>query len=155
MSESRYLRLVVDGRVAPWDDRGVVAANAGDIRPHVAHERDVEVEGWGEIVTWRTLVSADRTPTAGVTVGTAEIPPRATVEGALHHHAPHEFYFFLSGAGRVHLDGDEHAVEAGSFVFVPGGTRHFVRNTGDEPLRLLYTFPVDAFADVEYVFPES
>jgi len=125
-----------------------------DIRAHIAHERDLEVEGWGEIVTWRTLVSGDRTPTAGLTAGTADIEPGATVDGALHHHAPHELYYFLAGRGQVHIDGEDHAVEAGSVVFVPGGTPHFVRNTGDEVLRLLYAFPVDSFTEVEYVFPE-
>ena len=125
-----------------------------DIRAHIAHERDIEVEGWGGIVSWRTLISADRTPTVGLTAGTADIEPGATVDGALHHHAPHELYYFLAGCGHVHIDGEEHPVEAGSVVFVPGGTPHFVRNTGDEVLRLLYTFPVDSFTDVEYEFPD-
>ena len=66
----------------------------------------------------------------------------------------HELYYFLSGRGNVHLDGVEQPVEAGSVVFVPGGTPHFVRNSGDEVLRLLYVFPVDSFGDVEYVFPD-
>ena len=49
----------------------------------------------------------------------------------------------------------DHPLEPGSVVFIPGGTRHFVRNTGHETMRLLYMFAVDRFSDVEYVFPST
>jgi len=121
------------------------------IAAYVGHERDVEVEAWEGIVTWRTLLSADRTPSAAMTVGSAEIEPGASEQGACHHHADHEIYYFISGTGVVYLDGVEEPVEAGSVVFIPGNTRHFVRNTGDDILKLLYVFAVDRFSDVEYV----
>jgi quercetin dioxygenase-like cupin family protein len=125
------------------------------ISPHVGHERDVPEEAWDGIVAWRTLVSADRTPSAGLTVGVAEIPPGASETGARHRHADHEVYYVVAGTGLVHLDGQEHPVEAGSVVFIPGGTPHFMRNTGDEALRLLYTFAVDRFDEVAYEFDED
>ncbi len=130
---------------------GVTQMN--EIRAHVAHERDSALEGWDGIVSWRTLLSADRTPTAGFTVGTAEIAPGASVDGALHHHEHHEFYYFTSGNGSVYLDGVEEAVEPGAIVFVPGTMPHFVRNSGTEPLCFLYAFASDEFSHVEYVFP--
>ena len=55
--------------------------------------------------------------------------------------------------GGLGPDGEEHPVEPGSFVYVPGGTPHFVRNLGPETLKLLYVFAVDRFSQVEYVFP--
>ena len=122
------------------------------ITAHVAHERDTEVEGWNGIVSWRTLLSADRTPTAGFTVGIAEIEVGASVDGALHHHAQHEFYYFTAGHGTVYLDGKEEPVEAGAIVFVPGSMPHFVRNTGAEKLCFLYAFAADEFSEVEYIF---
>lgn len=126
-----------------------------ELVPHVAHERDVAVERWDGIVAWRTLLSADRTPSSGLTVGIAEIVPGASEVGALHRHADHEAYYVIAGHGEVHLDGVEHAVEPGSVVFVPGGTAHFVRNTGTELLKFLYVFAVDRFSDVVYHFPEQ
>ena len=125
------------------------------ISPNVGHERDVPEEAWDGIVTWRTLVSADRTPSAGLTVGVAEIAPGASEDGARHRHADHEVYYVLAGTGLVHLDGQEHPVEAGSVVFIPGDTPHFLRNTGDKTLRVLYTFAVDRFDEVTYVFDEA
>jgi mannose-6-phosphate isomerase-like protein (cupin superfamily) len=125
-----------------------------ELSPYVAHERDIDVEAWDGIVEWRTLLSADRTPSAGLTVGIAEITPGSSEVGALHHHADHEAYYVIGGRGEVHLDGVEHPVEPGSVVFVPGGTPHFVRNTGTEDLKFLYVFAVDRFSDVVYRFPQ-
>lgn len=126
-----------------------------EIAAHVGHERDVEVEAWEGIVTWRTLVSADRTPSAGLTIGTAEIAPGASEDGARHHHADHEVYYVIAGHGVVHLDGVETPVEPGSVVFIPGHTRHFVRNTGPVTLKLLYAFAVDRFSEVRYIHDDE
>lgn len=125
------------------------------ITPHVGHERDVETEAWEGVVTWRTLISGDRTPTAGLTVGSAEIEPGSSEAGARHHHADPEVYYFISGTGLVHIDGVEHPVEAGSVAFIPGDTPHFVRNTGTETLKLMYVFAVDAYPDVNYIHDDD
>lgn len=120
--------------------------------PHVAHERDCPEERWGDVVSWRTLVSADRTPTQGITMGTAEIQPGAPIEGACHRHAQPEVYFVLTGNGHVSIDDAVHPVEPGSAVFVPGSAWHFVTNTGSLPLRLVYAFAVDSFDEVIYEY---
>jgi mannose-6-phosphate isomerase-like protein (cupin superfamily) len=43
---------------------------------------------------------------------------------------------FVSGEGEAMLAGETSGVGVGSLAFVPAGTRHNFRNTGDEPLRL-------------------
>ena len=126
-----------------------------DVSAHVGHERDVEVEAWEGVVTWRTLLSGDRTPTSGLTIGSAEIEPGASERGARHHHADPEAYYFISGTGLVHIDGIEHPVEPGSIVFIPGDTPHFVRNTGTETIKLLFVFAVDSYDDVHYVYDDE
>lgn len=123
-----------------------------EVEPYVAHERDSAEQRWGDIVSWRTLLSADRTPTEGLTVGTAELAAGAPTEGACHRHLPAEVYYILEGEGRVHIDGTDHPVVQGSAVFVPGNAWHYVTNTGPQTLRLLYVFAVDGFDEVVYEF---
>ena len=127
--------------------------------PVVTHESQCETEAWDDPVRgkvqWWTLLSADRTPSHGMTCGVAEIAPGRPDTVNPHRHAEPEVYHFLSGEGVVHIDDAEHPVRAGSTVFVPGMAWHGVRNTGAEPLRLFYVFAVDDFAQVEYLFPHA
>ena len=46
-----------------------------------------------------------------------------------------QFFRIEEGAGVIDIDGRENAVEDDIAVIVPAGSRHNVRNTGDEPLR--------------------
>ena len=46
-----------------------------------------------------------------------------------------QFFRFEEGEGAVDIDGRENPVEDDIAVIVPAGSRHNVRNTGDEPLR--------------------
>jgi mannose-6-phosphate isomerase-like protein (cupin superfamily) len=121
---------------------------------HITRERDCAEERWGGIVSWRTLLSADRTATEALTVGTAEIQPGAPTSGARHRHAVPEVYYVITGTGLVHIDGIDHFVEPGTAVFIPGNAWHFVTNNGAEPLRFVYVFPVDGFDEVHYEHAE-
>ncbi len=58
-------------------------------------------------------------------------------------HDVDQFFRFEAGAGKVVLDGVEHAVTDGFAVLVPKGTRHNVINTGTEALKMytLYSPP--------------
>ena len=47
-----------------------------------------------------------------------------------------QFLRFEKGQGKVVLDGVESAVEDGSAVVIPAGTKHNVINVGEEPLKL-------------------
>jgi len=46
-----------------------------------------------------------------------------------------QFFRIEEGAGVIDIDGRENPVEDDIAVIVPAGSRHNVRNTGDEPLR--------------------
>jgi quercetin dioxygenase-like cupin family protein len=115
--------------------------------PYVVEESDVPVEG-GMGCTWRTLTSADRTPTALVTCGVCEISPGAALE--LHRHPKLEVYYFLAGEGVVTLGPVERAVRPGTTICIPADTAHGIRNDGSVTLKLFYVFPVDSFSEVEY-----
>ena len=127
------------------------------VAPVVTHAAMCETECWDDPVRgkvqWWTLLSADRTPSHGMTCGVAELAPGQAETLHPHQHAQPEVYHFLGGTGVVHIGALEHSVGAGSTVFIPGDVSHGVRNTGDTPLRLFYVFAVDSFADVQYVFP--
>ncbi len=123
-----------------------------EVRPITVRTADVPEESWPGIVTWRTLLSADRTPTSGLVLGVAELAPGATSEGAEHRHDPPEAYFVLRGRGVVTVDGEEHPLEPGTVAYVPGDVAHVARNTGTTPLELLYVFAADDFSAIEYRF---
>lgn len=110
--------------------------------------RDVYQETPLGKVRWKTLLSSDQTPTAKITMGMAEIPPGEQL--SLHSHSQAETYYILEGRGFVLLDGVEHEVKAGSVVFIPGDVVHTIGATGSELLRLVYSFPVDSFQQVQY-----
>jgi mannose-6-phosphate isomerase-like protein (cupin superfamily) len=122
------------------------------------HEAACPLEGWNDAlrgkVLWRTLLSGDRTPTSQLTLGVTEVGPGQPSPFHPHRHAQSEIYYVLSGEGIVHIAGDEHTLRAGTSVFIPGGEWHGARNTGREPLRMLYVFAADSFSDVKYEFRE-
>ena len=126
---------------------------------HVVSEADAPLEAWNDpirgAVSWRTLLSGDRTPTRGLTLGVAEVVEQVGAEARLHRHAQDEAYYVLSGEGVLNVDGVEHPLTAGSTAFIPGNAWHAARGVGPEPLRLLYVFPADSFADVVYEFPDD
>jgi mannose-6-phosphate isomerase-like protein (cupin superfamily) len=53
------------------------------------------------------------------------------------HRESEELYHILSGTGRMTLGGEEFAIAPGDTLLIPPGIPHRLRNTGDEPLRLL------------------
>ena len=126
--------------------------------PFVIHEKACAFEGGDEPapgrVRWRTLLSADRTPSDSLTLGVAELDPGEARDFRPHRHAQPEVYYILSGEGIVSLSGAEHPVWPGTTIFIPGDAAHGARNTGSEVLRLLYVFPADSFDQIRYEFPE-
>jgi mannose-6-phosphate isomerase-like protein (cupin superfamily) len=122
-------------------------------QPVIKHHQIYE-EGWNDEihgrVRWRTLFSANQTPTESLTAGVAEILPGDQLK--LHRHAPPELYYLIEGQGIVTINDIEHDVRADSAVFIPGNALHGIRNTGQTPLRFFYAFAMNSFEEVEYVF---
>jgi quercetin dioxygenase-like cupin family protein len=103
-------------------------------------------------VRWRLLVSAERTATAGMSAGLAEIAPDGVLP--LHFHEPPELYHVIAGEGLADVEGITHVLRAGVSLFISGNARHRTANTGRDPLRFLFVFPTDRFEDVTYRFEE-
>ncbi|GAB4568863.1 MAG: hypothetical protein Tsb0020_22720 [Haliangiales bacterium] len=71
---------------------------------------------------------------------------------AWYRHVPPALHYILAGAGAVAVGGAEHAVKAGSAVFIPPVVEHAAWTISDTEMRLLYVFTADSFADIEYHF---
>lgn len=100
-------------------------------------------------VKWRTLFSADRTPTEGMVMGVAEFGPHGTLNA--HRHGPAEIYYGLEGNGIVTIDGVDHLIAAGVALFIPSEAEHRTV-AGPDGLRFLYVFARDCFEEVDYRF---
>jgi len=126
------------------------------MKPYLINEADCPNERWDDPVRgrvdWRTLLSGDRTPTSGLTMGVAEAGPVGAEGPRLHRHAQAEAYYILSGRGVLRIDGEDHPLSAGTTVFIPGGAWHGAAAVGGEPLKILYVFAADSFEDIVYEF---
>lgn len=137
----------------------------------------------GGNVTWKTLVSNEKTETDTFTVGVATCHPGRVVAcptsssgedtGAstpslhspeslgdagflkLHRHTHAEMYHVVSGTGIVCIDGQEFEVRQGSVVFIPGDAEHGIFNAGKEDLVWLYAFAAGGFGEIVYRFSEQ
>ena len=76
-------------------------------------------------VTWRTLTSADRTPTRELTTGVCEIAAGGAL--GLHRHPVLELYYFLDGTGVVQLGDVQHMVRRGIAISIPADAPHGVQ----------------------------
>jgi quercetin dioxygenase-like cupin family protein len=124
-------------------ERAFIAAEAS-----AAWEYDVPGDGDTAVIRWRTLVSADRTHTSGLSMGVFEVPPGSQL--APHRHAPQEVYYVTAGEGEVFLDGAWRPARAGDVVYLPPAAVHGARNRGDAEFHIVWIFPVDDYEAVEY-----
>ncbi len=126
-------------------------------KPFVVDESECPVEGWDDAargaVTWRTLLSGDRTPSDSLTMGVAEVRETHPADVRLHRHAHAEAYYILSGRGVLRIEGADYPLAPGAAAFIPGGALHSAWATGPAPLRILYVFAADSFDEVRYEFP--
>jgi quercetin dioxygenase-like cupin family protein len=103
-------------------------------------------------IFWRTLISADKTDSYGLTMGLCEIPPGARL--IRHRHPEEEVYYILAGEGQMEIDQETRLITPGMSIFIPGNAEHALTNNYADPLRFIYVFPADSFQQVEYTFLE-
>lgn len=64
-----------------------------------------------------------------------EIPPGGEIGEETHEHVE-QTLFFLGGAAKAFLNGEEKDIKEGDVVVVTPGTKHNFINTGEEPLKV-------------------
>lgn len=103
-------------------------------------------------ILWKTLISAGKTNSYGLTMGLCEIPPGKQL--IRHRHQEEELYYILAGEGQMEINRQVSPIKAGMAVFIPGNAEHALVNQSPSPLQFVYVFPVDSFQQVQYLFTE-
>ena len=103
-----------------------------DVTSYAAIEPFTTLDG-SEIREWAGPVSA---PARNQSLAEATVPPGGTTTEH-YHRVTEELYLVTSGRGRLRIGEEERDVAAGDCAVIPPGARHTIRNTGDEPLRIV------------------
>ncbi len=126
-------------------------------KPIILNQAELDWETWDDPdlvakspVRWKILISGERGPSSQLSIGIAEMTPGTLLP--LHHHAPAETYYVISGHGYVTVDDQEASLSPGASVFIPANAKHSLRCTGTENLVFLFTFAADRFDEIVYHF---
>jgi len=88
----------------------------------------------------RMLIDQHNSGSQKLQVNHGQLKPGSGVPGG--DHPPDEIYIVLNGRGLLNLDGEEHIIEKGSVVFIPGGTFHAVKNIDEtEDFEIITVWP--------------
>lgn len=86
--------------------------------------------------TIRSLLDRTNAPVQMQSLAEATIPPGSATAPHFHAHTE-EFYYILTGAGEMTIDGETRPVGAGDAILIPAGATHTLRNDGPLDLVIL------------------
>ena len=95
--------------------------------------------------TTRVLTGQNLLPVKNFTAGYVVIEPKGTIP--LHAHSNEEIYIFLKGAGKIRVESQEEIVEAVSAIYIEPDKEHFLQNTGDDELIMIFVYSPAGIAD--------
>lgn len=90
----------------------------------------------------RKVLCDENTPTDSLLAGFVVMDPGEVLD--LHYHEIEELQFIVYGYGTAgDIDGEEHPLRAGSFLYCPPGVNgaHSFKNTGDLPMAFIFVYP--------------
>jgi len=103
---------------------------------HYINEKDIEksvfADRWSKDLINEKLLGT----TAGFSLGVAEYPLKEFGEPGVHE--DQEAIYIISGYGEYMLGDEIFPVSPGCAVYIPAHTKHGVRCTTDEPVKLIY-----------------
>jgi len=88
--------------------------------------------------TTRVLTGQNLLDTKYFTAGYVVIQPKGRIP--LHAHSNEEIYILLKGVGKMKVGSKEEIVEAVSAVFIEPNAEHFLQNTGDDEMIMIFIF---------------
>jgi quercetin dioxygenase-like cupin family protein len=121
------------------------------MRRLVVDEKDVEaLDLPGRRLSW--LITRDAAGAEHCSMCMIRVPPGQTVRPAHSHPNGEEVIYILTGSGRALIDGEVHAVHAGSAVLFPQGQVHMLQNSGTEEMKVVCFFAPPSSLDTYKFF---
>jgi len=113
------------------------------MKKHVfGHLRDVKTKA-----DYTKVFLDEKTPTDNLSVGFAMFPPGH--ETRRHTHDVEEAILVLSGYGEAFDgEGNKHELKPGTFIYIPTGGKHNVKNTSDMPLEFVFVITKAKFESI-------
>jgi quercetin dioxygenase-like cupin family protein len=93
----------------------------------------------GDGITSTPLVTRESDPSAMLTTGLSTYPKGTGAP--LHTHNCDEQVTVLAGTAEVEIEGEVTALVPFDSTYIPAGSRHAFRNTGDDPMTILWIYP--------------
>lgn len=109
----------------------------------VSHFKDVQGinVGGNENVLKKVLISPEIGGWKDYVMRLFELSPGNNSCSLRHTHEWPHIAFITGGKGKIHLDGTDYEVEAGSFAYIPAGKLHQFINNGDEKFSFICIVP--------------
>ena len=104
--------------------------------PGVTHEDDVDREQYADRWSKDLVGSGDILTTSGFSVGVAEYTEPEF--GEVQTHDDQEAVYVVSGVGEIMIGDGTHPVRPGFAAYIPPGTEHCTRRTGEAPVKVVY-----------------
>lgn len=120
----------------------VIKINIEDVRPRSLPGRNIY-----DLITSSTLGSRQ------LAFEVTKVAPGQTVRPC-HSHEAEEVAYVVSGRGRVWVDGSYEDMRSGDAVLWPSGSKHCLKNTGNEELILVCAFSNSIYQDDYVVFED-
>jgi mannose-6-phosphate isomerase-like protein (cupin superfamily) len=104
----------------------------------------------------RLLVDQTGVGSTALVVNHFTLKPGHSTEAGSHPRPYDEVYYVLRGRGRVSLGDppEQHDLTPDMLVFIPGGTRHALENTGPEDLELITMMPHEMIEGVNSLYDQ-
>lgn len=119
----------------------------------VIHENDVpETLQPGRYMRW--LVNEDALKSQYMSACVIRVLPGEEVRPAHSHPKSEEIIYIMSGSGKVMIEGEVSAVQAGSLVLFEQGKVHMLKNTGSTEMKVICVFAPATSLDNYQMFEE-
>ena len=103
----------------------------------------------------RELIRPQKDERAHVSLAEATVVPGAQTRMHIHEKSQ-EIYHITQGSGVMILGTEDFCIGEGDSILIPAGTRHSVRSTGLEPLKILcFCSPAYTHEDTVLLEPDS